>query len=179
MTRRITGTLSTGTGTALGGLTLRLTAQTNTPTTIPAQSQVEFVTEADGTYDVTLQPGRYQVAALYSHGRAVLGHINVTSGPDTDLITLLGAEGVSPSLAQQLLDEVADLDSRLEAIETGGGADHSHANLATLAKFGESGVEVTFDGGILMRKLIYDPAGREANAFDLGQMTGNLDGGTF
>jgi hypothetical protein len=30
-----------------------------------------------------------------------------------------------------------------------------------------------------MKKLIYDPGGREADTFDAGNLYGNLDGGTF
>ena len=30
-----------------------------------------------------------------------------------------------------------------------------------------------------MESLIYDPAGRKANVYDAGNLTGNIDGGTF
>jgi hypothetical protein len=147
MTRRIAGTLKTATGDPLKGLTVRLTAVTNTPPFIPLGHVSEFTTDSAGGYDITLQEGRYQVTALYP-GRigVVLGHISVTTGTGMDLITLLEAEGIAPSLAQQLLDEIADINTRLTAIETSGGTDHVHANLPVLALFSEESGRLLWNG---------------------------------
>lgn len=120
MTRQVAGVLTTGAGVPIPNLPLKLTSLANTPTTIPALHELTFSTDGDGAYSVTLQEGVYRVEAFYSHGRAVLGEITVSSGPSIDLITLLGAEAVDPGLAQQLLDQVAALASRVTALETGG-----------------------------------------------------------
>lgn len=112
--RRLTGYLLAPDNSALASTTIVLEAVASSPGGVPQGASAQITTDAQGAYDVQVLPGRYRVSLPGPPQRHVLGTVTILDGPDTDLLSALGAE-VSESVMQTLLNDVLTAQAATEA----------------------------------------------------------------
>lgn len=136
--REITGYLLTPDQEPLQG-TLTLVAIRNAPMSVPKEAAASTQLSASGRYSLTVAPGYYSVHFAPKGGQAhVLGRCGITSGPRSDILSLLGSADVSPAPAQALLDALTNKVAEAEGLVDGAADAAQAAALDTLADMRDS-----------------------------------------
>ncbi|RFA24322.1 hypothetical protein CAI21_22110 [Alkalilimnicola ehrlichii] len=118
--RRVKGPLPGPGESSIESATLTLRALVSTPDGVPEGATLSMPV-INGEYDAQVRPGIYSVTLVYPDGRSkvLYRRLAVADGDPASLFEIAEAAKVPPSLVDTLMSQMADMQSRIDALESG------------------------------------------------------------